>query len=70
MLSWTSERARYASLRRSRSEDDPELLETRRRLAQARVEQRIRDAVESAPPLPADLVARCVELIRSVGEAA
>lgn len=65
--SWTTERARVASLTRSRKPDDPDLLQARRALAIARVEQRVREAVESSPPLPADVEARLRDLIRSVG---
>lgn len=48
---WTSERARYASLTRSREPDDPDLLAARRDLRAARAEDYIRDLVAAAPPL-------------------
>ncbi len=50
-MSWTSERARVASLSRSRPDDDPALLDARRDLRAARAEQYVRDLVQSAPPL-------------------
>lgn len=56
-------RANLAALTRYRPADDPELIEARRLLAIARVEDRIRAAVESAPPLPPDVAARLRQLI-------
>jgi hypothetical protein len=54
--SWTSERARVASLSRSRPADDPELLEARRNLAGARLDVSLSEAVERyLATLPADL---------------
>jgi hypothetical protein len=60
---WTVERARVASLTRSRTANDPALLAARERLAFARVEERVRRAVDAAPPLPATVERRLVELI-------
>ena len=65
-MSWTTDRARIAALSRSRTPDDPELLQARRALGLARTEQRIRDAIESAPPLDAETVARLHSLIPAV----
>jgi len=48
---WTTERARVASLTRSRRIDDPDLVEARLNLKVIRLEDYIRNAVESAPPL-------------------
>lgn len=45
------ERARVAALSRSRSTDDPELIEARRNLKAGRLEDYIRRAVDAAPPL-------------------
>ena len=48
------ERARVASLSRSRPADDPELVEARQRLKGERLRALIREAVEAAPPLTED----------------
>lgn len=50
-MSWTHERARVASLSRSRSEDDPELLDARRRLKAERLATHVERALADAPPL-------------------
>lgn len=50
-MSWTSERARVASLSRSRRTDDPDLVRARRDLRAARLEDYIRRTVDAAPPL-------------------
>jgi len=50
-MSWTTERARVASLSRSRAPNDPDLLEAKRNLKAARLEQKIRETVDSAPRL-------------------
>ncbi len=52
-MSWTSDRARVASLSRSRTADDADLLEAKRDLRAARLEEKIRETVDSAPPLSA-----------------
>ena len=49
--SWTSERARVASLTRSRDPEDPDLVEARRKLRAARLEDAITKLVDAAPPL-------------------
>lgn len=49
--SWTHHRARVASLSRSRTTDDPELVAARRDLAAAKLEEHIERALASAPPL-------------------
>jgi len=51
MSTWTSERARVASLTRSRSADDPDLIEARRNLRAERLALYITRVVDSAPPL-------------------
>lgn len=48
---WRSQRSRYASLTRSRSADDPELIAARRDLKASRAEEYVRALVEQAPPL-------------------
>jgi len=50
-MSWTSERARVASLTRSRNPDDPELLDARRNLRAARIGDFIERELRKAPPL-------------------
>lgn len=50
-MSWTQERARVASLSRSRSSDDPDLAAARRNLRAARLEDYISRVVAEAPPL-------------------
>lgn len=62
---WTSKRSRLISLKRHRSPDDPAIAEAARDLALARVAEKIRAAVADAPPLPSDVSARLVELIRA-----
>ena len=51
MSTWTQERARIAALTRSRTDDDPELIDARRNLKALRLEDHIRSVVDSAPPL-------------------
>lgn len=50
-MSWTHERARIASLSRSRAADDPELIDARRNLRAERLADYIRKTVDEAPPL-------------------
>lgn len=50
-MSWTTERARVASLSRSRTPDDPALVEARTRLRDARAEDYVRKLVDAAPPM-------------------
>lgn len=63
-MSWTQERARVASLTRSRSADDPELIEARRNLRAARLDAYIRETVDAAPPLTAEQRDRLALLLR------
>jgi hypothetical protein len=63
-VSWTQERARVASLSRSRSADDPTLVEARRDLRAARAEEYIRKLVEAAPPLSAEQRDRLAILLK------
>lgn len=53
MSTWTHERARIASLSRSRAPDDPDLLTARRNLREARLADYITRTVDAAPPLTA-----------------
>jgi hypothetical protein len=51
MSTWTVERARLASLSRSREPNDPDLLAARRDLAAERLAEHIKRTVDAAPPL-------------------
>jgi hypothetical protein len=50
-MSWTAERARVASLSRSRTPDDPDLVAARRDLKAERLADYIRRTVDAAPAL-------------------
>lgn len=63
-MSWTSERARYASLTRSRQPDDPDLIAARRNLKAERLADYICKTVDAAPALTADQRARLAVLLR------
>ncbi len=69
-MTWTAERARVASLSRSRTDDDPALIGARRDLKAARAEDYVRKLVESAPPLTEEQRSRLALLLRPGGEAA
>ena len=58
MPQWTHHRARVAALSRDRAPDDPELVDARRSLAAARLEEYIERTVAAAPPLTAAQRAR------------
>jgi hypothetical protein len=64
-VSWTIERARVASLTRSRTPDDPELIEARRNMRAARLEDVIRRTVAAAPPLTPEQRDRLAVLLRA-----
>jgi hypothetical protein len=66
---WTSERARVASLSRSRNTDDPDLVLARQRLKAARVEEYIARVVAEAPPLTPEQRDRIASLLRPAGGA-
>lgn len=66
-MSWTTERARVASLSRSRTSDDPDLLAARLRLKVARLEDYITRVVDEAPPLTAEQRDKLAALLRPVG---
>jgi hypothetical protein len=69
MSTWTSERARVASLTRSRTPDDPDLIEARRNLRAERLALYITRVVDAAPPLTAAQRDRLALLLRG-GDAA
>ena len=58
------ERAKVAALTRSRAANDPELVEARRNLLAARLEDHIRRTVDTAPPLSAEQRDRLAILLR------
>ena len=62
-MSVLQERARVAALTRSRSSDDPELIDARRNLTAERLAAAISRAVESAPPLTPDQRSRLALLL-------
>ncbi len=68
-MSWTTERARVASLSRSRTADDPDLLGARRDLRAERLAEHIKRIAAEAPPLTDEQVSRLTTLLRGHGEA-
>lgn len=67
MSTWTSQRARVASLSRSREPDDPDLVAARRDLRAARLEEHIQRAVSAAPPLTPEQRTRLALLLQPAG---
>ena len=65
-MSWTTERARVASLTRSRTPDDPDLIAARRNLRTERLADYIKRTVDAAPPLTAEQRDRLALLLRPV----
>lgn len=63
-MSWMHERARIASLSRSRAADDPDLIEARRNLRAERLADHVQRVVSEAPPLTDDQRARIAALLR------
>jgi hypothetical protein len=61
---WTHERARVASLSRSRTPDDPELVGARRDLRAARAEDYVKQLVDGAPKLSKAQLDRLALLLR------
>ena len=70
MSSWTHERARIAALTRSRSADDPDLVNARRNLKAERLADYITRVVDTMPPLTPAQRDRLALLLRPGGEAA
>lgn len=66
-MSWTVERARVASLSRSRTPDDPELLDARRNLRAERLAAHIEKVVAEAPPLTPEQRDRLAVLLTGGG---
>ena len=69
-MSWTAERARVASLSRSRTPDDPDLIAARRNLKAERLADYITRVVDGAPPLSAAQRDRLALLLRPGVDAA
>lgn len=63
-MSWTTERARVASLSRSRTPDDPDLIDARRNLRTERLAEHIARVVDEAPPLTTEQRDRLALLLR------
>ena len=68
-MSWTSERARVASLSRSRAADDPHLVGARRDLRAERLADYVAKVVAQAPPLTPAQRDRVAALLRAGGDA-
>lgn len=66
-MSWTAERARVASLTRSRAADDPDLINARRNLRAERLAEHIARVVDEAPPLTPEQRDRLAVLLRGGG---
>lgn len=64
-----SARGKIAALSRSRTPDDPELIEARRNLRAARLEDHVARVVAEAPPLTNAQRDRIAALLRSGGGA-
>ncbi len=67
MPQWTHHRARVAALSRDRAVNDPDLLEARRDLRAARLEEYIARTVAAAPPLTDEQRSRLALLLRTTG---
>jgi hypothetical protein len=63
-----SHRGRVAGLSRDRAPDDPDLVDARRSLAAARLEDYIEKTVAAAPPLTAAQRARLRDLLAEDGQ--
>ena len=63
MSTWTHYRAQVATLSRSRTADDPDLVEARRNLRAARLEAHIEKALADAPALSDQQLERIARLL-------
>lgn len=64
MSDWTHYRGKVAALSRSRSDDDPELVDARRNMRAERLAEHIARVVAEAPPLTAEQRDRLAVLLR------
>lgn len=64
---WTTQRAKVAALSRSRRADDSELIEARRNLKAAKLEEYVARVVAQAPPLTDEQAHRIASLLRPYG---
>lgn len=62
--SWTHHRAKVAGLSRDRAPDDPELIDARRALRAARLEDHVTKVLAEAPPLNDEQRDRIAALLR------
>ena len=67
MTAWTHERARIASLTRSRAASDPELVAARQNLKELRLAEQIRKVVGTAPSLSDEARSRLALLLTDDG---
>lgn len=67
MSTWTKDRAKVASLSRVRPQTDPELIEARRNLKAAKLEEYVARVVAQAPPLSDEQAHRIASLLRPYG---
>lgn len=58
------QRGRVASLSRTRSADDPDLIAARQTLAAAKLEKYVTEVVATAPPLTPEQLSRVAALLR------
>jgi hypothetical protein len=65
---WKTERARVASLSRSRTPDDPDLVSARRNLKAILLENRIRALVGTSPFLTVDQLDNIARLLKPGAE--
>lgn len=63
---WSTARGKVAALSRSRAADDPELVAARQDLKTGMLEEHIRQAVNSWPPLRAEQLDKLAVLLRPV----
>lgn len=63
MADWHTYRAQIAALSRSRTPDDPELVQARQNLRAARLEEHVRNALADAPPLSQAQLDRVARLL-------
>ena len=66
-MGWTHERAKVAALTRSRTPDDPELVEARRNLRAERLAEHVAKVVAEAPPLTHEQRHRITTILRGGG---